>query len=351
VPPQGGLRDARFDSVAYVGDRLLGLGCLANQEGCVQAAIWESDDGLEWRTAGSVILPPDTSSGTVTSAVSSRIGTVAAGNVRQGDKILASIWLRGGNGWAQITPQSAPDSTINALLATDGRVLAVGSGAFTHYSGFRGWWSADSTTWQAAPSVADQSGGYPSDLLPVDGALLAWGTSCGDVCPTLPSSWWLSVDGTAWQPADPPPGLEGAELTTIGRTEGGFVAFGSLGEPGEPRQPAAWVADESAAAWQAVEPPPQPDQATVQYHLLVGHGSVVAGTGPPGPGRDQSTGLVWLRGPGESAWRRPVAIPDVTILALIQSPVQLNRVIVIGRTFEGLTEHIVIRTGLVDWAP
>jgi hypothetical protein len=286
----------------------------------------------------------------VAAAVASRIGTLAAGNVRQGDKSEASIWLLGANGWAQITPQSASDSTITALLATDNRVIAVGSGAFTHFGGFRGWWSVDGTTWQAAPSITDDQGGYPTDLLPVDGALLAWGTACGDVCPVLPSAWWITADGTAWQPVEPPRGLAGANVTGIGRTEGGFVAFGSIGAP-EPLQPAAWVADETAADWRLVEPLAQPDATTVGYHLLVGHGSVAAGVGPPLPGREQQTGLVWLRGPGDSTWRAPVEIPDMEVVGLIQHPEQLNRIIVIGRTFEGLQERLVNWTGLVDWAP
>jgi hypothetical protein len=352
LPQQDGLRDARFLSVAFVGDRFLGLGCVTlRNEGCVRPAIWESDDGLEWRTAGPVFLPPGSSSGTVTAAVSTRLGTVAAGDVRKGDQIEASIWLRGADGWAQVTPQSASDSTISRLLATDGRVIAVGSGAFTHFSGFRAWWSADGTTWQAAPSIADDVGGYPTDLLPLEGGLLAWGTACGDVCPVLPSAWWLSGDGTAWQPVEPPRGLDGANVTGIGRTEGGFVAFGSFGPIGEPLNPAAWVADETATDWHPVEPPPQPDATTVRYHLLVGQGSVAAGYAPPGPGREQLRGLVWLRGPGESAWRTPVELPDLEVLALIQHPTQLNRIIVIGRTFEGLQEHLVVWTGLVDWAP
>jgi hypothetical protein len=41
---------------------------------------------------------------------------------------------------------------------------------------------------------------------------------------------------------------------------------------------------------------------------------------------------------------------DVSIVAVIQHPKQLDRIIVIGRTFEGLRERLVIWTGLVDWA-
>jgi hypothetical protein len=319
-------------------------------EGCVQPAVWESDDGLAWRSGGPVFLPPESSSGEVLAAVGSRIGTLAAGSVRQGDKTEASIWLLGSDGWAQITPQSASDSTITAMLATDGRVIAVGSGAFTHFSGFRGWWSADGTTWQAAPSIADPQGGYPTDLLPVAGAALAWGTGCGDVCPVVPSAWWITADGTAWQPVEAPRGLGGANVTAIGRTQGGFIAFGSIGAP-EPLQPAAWVADELAEEWRLVESLPQPDATTVRHHLLIGHGSVAAGYAPPGPGGDQLRSLVWLRGPGDSTWRAPVEIPDMGIVGLIQHPEQLNRIIVIGRTFEGLEERLVIWTGLVDWAP
>lgn len=351
IPTQDALRQARFFSVASVGNQFLGLGCVTlRNEGCVQPAIWSSDDGLVWRSAGPVFLPPESSSGMVTAAVASRIGTVAAGNVRQGDRTEASIWLLSGNGWAQITPQSADDSAITALLATDTRVIAVGSGAFIHFSGFRAWWSADGSTWGAAPAIADDVSGYPTEFLPVGNALLAWGTACGDVCPVLPTAWWITPDGSAWQPVEAPRGLEGANVTAIGRTEGGFVAFGTVGKP-EPLEPAAWVADETAAEWRRVEPPPQPDATTVRYHLLVGHGSVAAGYALPGPGGDQVRGLIWLRGPGESTWRAPVEVPSMEVVGLIQHPEQLNRIILIGRTFEGLTEHIVIWTGLVDWAP
>lgn len=352
LPPQDSLADARFVSADWIGDRFLGMGCVApSADGCVQPAIWESADGLDWQRSAPVFLDPELSGGTVVAAASSRIGTVAAGNVTDGDKIHASIWLRGADGWAQVTPQSAADATVTSLLATDGRVVAVGSGAFTHFSGFRGWWSADGTTWSAAPSGGDESGGYPSDLLPVEGGLLAWGTSCGDVCPVLPSSWWLTTDGAAWQGVGPPPGLADGNVTAIGPTNAGYAAFGTTGSGDQPVVPAAWVADETAAQWRSVDPPPQPDATTVTHHLLIGHGEGVAGSAPPGLGREQLQGLVWLRGPGETAWRALVDLPDVDVIALLQVPDQPNRIVVIGRTFEGLEERVVIWTGLVDWAP
>jgi hypothetical protein len=346
LPPQSGLGDGQLHSVVSAGDRFLGLGCLANVEGCELPDIWESDDGLAWRTAGPVFLPPDATSGVVLAAVSSQLGTVAAGRVARGEQFQASIWIRDRDGWVPVTPQSAADATVAALLAADGRVFAVGSGAFT--AGFKAWWSADGATWQAASSARDEFGGYPTDLLPVGDALLAWGTSYGDPETTL---WWRTVDGTAWQRVEAPRGLAGAIVTAIGKTQQGFEAFGSVGGGDLPLKPAAWVAGETAADWQPVDPPPQPGQGSVRYRLPVGQGSVAAGNGPPGPGREQQTGLVWLRGPGETTWREPVVILDFDVLAMIQDPDQLNRVIVIGRTFEGLRESTVIWTGLVDWAP
>jgi hypothetical protein len=345
VPAADALRSASLVSVARVGDRFLGLGCVTGLEGCIQPAIWESVDGLEWRVAEPVFLPQGFSGGTVVAVASSALGTVAAGSVLDGDKTQASIWLRGVDGWAQVTPQAAGDATVAALLAADGRVFAVGSGAFT--AGFMAWWSPDGTTWQAASLPRDprELGGRPFDLLPVGDALLAWGLSYGDPETTL---WWRTVDGTAWQRVEAPRGLAAANITAIGPTQGGFEAFGWLGGGDLPVRPAAWTADERGADWRPVEPPPS---TAVRYHLPVGQGSVAAGNGPPGPGRDQQTGLVWLRGPGQTTWREAVTIPDFDVLALVQDPEQLNRIIVIGRTFEGLAEHIVIWTGLVDWAP
>lgn len=344
LPPQGGLRESGLLSVTFGGDRFLGVGCITSEEGCSQPGIWESDDGLAWRTAGPVFLPPDATSGVVQAAMSSQIGTVAAGQIAQGNRFQASMWLRDTDGWIQLTPQSATDARVAALLAADGRIFAVGSGEFP--AGFRAWWSADGTTWQAASSPQDQlSGGNPTDLLSVVDALLAWGTSFGDPETTL---WWRTVDGTTWQRVEAPDGLAGAYITAIGRTQGGFEAFGWLGGGDLPIRPAAWIADERGADWRPVEPPPS---TAVRFHLPIGQGSVAADSGPPGPGREHPTGLVWLRGPAETTWREPVTIPDFDVLALIQDPDQLNRVIVIGRTFEGLQESRVIWTGLVDWAP
>jgi len=350
LPPQAGLGDGLLHSVVSAGDRFLGLGCTKNAEGCELPAIWESADGLEWQTAGPVFLPPNATRGTVLAASSSQFGSVAAGYVGQGDRVQASIWLRDAGGWTQTAPQSAADAAISGLLATDGGVIAVGSGAFMSFNGFRSWSSADGRTWQAAAKVANNVEGYPTHLLPVDDGVLAWGPGCGDVCGPVPSSWWLSVDGTAWQPVDPPRGLENIWVTATDRTDHGFVAFGFAAIADAPIRTEAWTADETAADWLPVEPPPGPDDSSVRHHLVVGGGSVAAGSAPPGLDPNKSGGLVWLRGPGESAWRAPMVIPDLEILALVQSPVRLNRVIVLGQTSDGTQTRLVIWTGLVDWA-
>ncbi len=349
LPPQSGLGDGVFQSVVSAGDRFLALGCVSAAEGCELPAIWESADGLEWRTAGPVFLPPNATRGTVLAASSSQFGTIAAGYVGQGDRVQASIWIRDAGGWTQTTPQSAADAAISVLLVTDGGVLAVGSDAYMSFNGLRSWSSVDGRTWQAAAKIVNNAEGYPTHILPVAGGLLAWGSGCGHVCGPVASAWWLSVDGTAWQPVDPPRGIERADVTAIDRVEGGFVAFGWTAVADAPIRVEGWTADETAADWRPVEQPPAGDEARVRHHLVVGGGSVAAGTGQPGPDPNQSTGLVWLRGPGESAWGAPVAIRNLDILALIQSPVQPNRVIVIGQTSDGAQTRLAIWTGLVDW--
>jgi hypothetical protein len=350
LPPQNGLAGGMVQSVVSAGDRFLGLGCLAEAEGCELPAIWESADGLEWQSAGPVFLPPNATRGTVLAASFSQFGFVAAGYVGQGDRVQASVWLRDPGGWAQAAPQSASDAAISALLVTDGGVLAVGSDAFMHRNGFRSWSSIDGRTWPAAAKFANNAEGYPTHLLPVDGAFLAWGPGCADVCGPVASAWWLSVDGTAWQPADRPRGLEDVWVTALDRTDGGFSAFGFTAIADAPIRVEAWTADNKAAEWRSVEPPPAGENSRLLHHLVVGGGSVAAGTGQLGPDPNQSGGLVWLRGPGESAWRAPMVIPDLEILALAQSPVQPNRVVVMGQTSDGDQTRVVIWTGLVDWA-
>lgn len=337
LPPRSGLGDGLIHSVVFAGDRFLGLGCVVNAGSCDLPAIWESDDGLEWQTTGHVTLPPNTTRGSIVATSSSRIGTLVAGNVGEGDRSQAAIWVRGAGGWALVTPQSAGDGGISALLATDSRVIAVGSEVFVRPGGFKAWWSADGKTWQAASPVVDE-GGYATHLLAVDGAVLAWGSGCRDICPPLPSAWWLTVDGTAWQRVEPPRGLEDVDVTAIDRTEGGLVAFGWTGVADGPGRAEAWTADETAATWHPVEPPRAEAEARVQHHLVVGQGSVAAGAGH-----------VWVRGPGETTWRAPVAVPNLEIRALIQSPTQPNRFIVFGQTFEGYKTRLEIWTGVVDW--
>lgn len=348
LPAPDVFRDAQFESVARVGNRFLGLGCVTGRDGCVQPAIWESPDGLEWRSAEPMPVPPDSSGGTVVALASSAMGTLAAGNVTVRGRTQASIWLGAVDGWAQVTPQSAGDSTITSLLATDRRAFAIGSGAFSETAGFRAWWSQDGTTWQAASTPADELGGFPLGLLPVGDRLLAWGPSCGGVCvPT--TAWWFTADGTAWQSAEVPRGLKGAYLQSIVTTESGFEAFGSVGGGDLPSQPAAWVTDRNAAEWLPVPPPGS--EASIVHHLRVGGGSIVAGTGGGATGL---AGYIWLRGPGDDTWRVPMQLKlpngDIDIVALIQHPEELNRVIVIGRSHEGPQVRLTIWTGLVDWA-
>lgn len=129
-------------------------------------------------------------------------------------------------------------------------------------------------------------------------------------------------------------------------THAGLVAFGAVGV--DPAIPAAWFLANGAVAWQADEPPPQPERTTVSTHLLVGHGTLLAGTSHAA---DSPTGLVWLRGPGDAAWRPPLRAPGVSVMTALQNPHRPAELIVVGLVDREGRQAVVLWGGSVDWAP
>ena len=130
-------------------------------------------------------------------------------------------------------------------------------------------------------------------------------------------------------------------------THAGLVAFGTVGV--DPVSPAAWFLANGAAAWQADEPPPQPERTTISTHLVVGHGAALAGTSYAG---DSPTGLVWLRGPGDAAWRSPLTAPGVRVLTVLQDPGRPAELVLAERVpRDERRATVALWSGSVDWAP
>lgn len=345
VPAGPALADADLTAVERVGDELLGVGCRRGGElGCAEPAVWRSRDGLTWEADAPVVLGPGVTGGTVLSAAPSAAGPVVAGVVNRGEMSVAAAWLRTPDGWTPIALPAAENAAVGDMRAAAGGIVAVGFGAFTEAAGFRAWHSPDGASWR---SVSTSGGleGYPTGLLDIEGAFVAWGPSC-NYC-VAPSGWWTTIDGRAWRDAAAPRGIHEASLTSIARSGDGYLAFGSVGGGGDIQAAlGAWTAPSSFAPWRAAEPPTDVVEASVTEQLEVLGGTVAAGirTGEGG-----LAGLVWTRAPDEPAWREVLSVPGFEVVGLVEHPGEPGRVVALGRADRATGAVVDIWTGRVGW--
>jgi hypothetical protein len=342
--PQPGLGAAVFIHVVKIGDEFFAAGCrLIGDRGCDEPVIWRSRDGLDWAADLPVEIQPDLNAGTVTSVASSRAGLVAGGSVSAGETVRAAVWLRMADGWRMLGLPEQGNAAVGTLIPRGDGLVALGFGAFLEAAGFEAWRSADGAIWQAA--TTPQSEGFPDSALEVDSNLVAWGPSCS-YC-IAPSAWWVSPDGGAWQEFQAPRGLEQATLTSLGRTNDGFIAFGSLGGGGDVQvAPSAW---ESAdfGTWEQVASPSGDAQDTVYEQIVVGNGVVAAGTRT---GEDGLSGIVWTRAPGETEWVEDLVLPGLETVGLLNHP-EPGRIVLIGRISTEEGDRVDTWTRRLDWLP
>jgi hypothetical protein len=314
---------------------------------CDVPATWHATDGIAWSEP--IILPMAAGeiAGVATTAVETSAGIVVGGNVRLGDdRIHAALWLASdARSFERIADDPAlEDASVVALATFRDRVIAIGAGAFMEPGGFRAWSSDDGRTWaDATPALKGEP--FPTGLLARADGLVAWGPTCS-VCPPS-TAWWVSADGSRWEEKAVDLGGRFANVTIVAEVEGGLVAFGTLGGGDDPVTPAGWFLPSDAEQWVTAVAPPAPTPGTVDRFLLVGHGSVLAGTAWSQPAY---RGLVWYQAPGDPSWRQAAQMPGIEVVALLQDPVALERLIVVGRESAG-TGQTVIWSGTVDWAP
>ncbi|HEU0236471.1 MAG TPA: hypothetical protein VFR14_08535 [Candidatus Limnocylindrales bacterium] len=280
-----------------------------------------------------------------TAAVAWEGGLVVAGEVGRADRIHVAVWIASDGRTFQRAPDdvSFVDAAIVKLLAVNGGIVAVGTGAFAEYSGFRAWRSTDGVRWTStARNVADEAG--PDGVEVIDGGFLAWGRTCSVCVPE--TAFWRSLEGATWSDARREINGNFAHATELGVTHAGLVAFGTTGV--DPASPAAWVMPNGAGAWQADEPPPQPERTRIRTHLLVGHGEVLAGTSYSG---DSPTGLIWLRRPDDVAWPQPITAPDLSVATVLQDPHRPAELILVGEVERNGRLVVTLWSGSVDWAP
>jgi len=304
-----------------------------------------SVDGVAWTPPIDLPLLPGELPRIATAALAIDGGVVVAGEVGRGDRIHVAVWFAPDGQIFERVPDDASfaDASIVELLDVNGSLVAIGAGAYTHYSGFKAWRSDDGTTWTlTARGATDDSAPYGA--VGIEGGVVAWGATCSVCVPE--TAFWRSADGITWTGARRELEGEFAHATALGVTHAGLVAFGTTGV--DPAPPAAWSLPNGAGAWQADDPPPQPEHTTIRTHLLVGHGAVLAGTSYAD---DSQTGLIWLRGPDDAAWREPVTAPVVSVVTLLQDPDRPAELILVGQVDRNGRQVLALWSGSVDWAP
>jgi hypothetical protein len=244
--------------------------------------------------------------------------------------------------------RSFANATVTAMTSLGDRFVAVGAGANpTAFFGFRAWSSDDGRTWVDRTSV-DLGEAFPLGLLTIEGGFVAWGPTCIHLC-VSETAWWRSRDGLTWSATGDELAQAGANVTTVGTIDGGLVAFGATGDGDELVLPAAWSQATGAHRWKSAQPPHAPAEAVVADYLRVGHGAALAGHAFVA---DEWVSLVWLAGPGEDLWRPPIQIPGSSVIALLQDPAQLDRLVVAVASWTESDRHrVAIWTGMVDWSP
>jgi hypothetical protein len=342
VPPA--LRAATIEDVVAVDTGFIAVGCTGTIATCEAPAIWTSGDGLAWSSPIELPVRPGEIPRSANSAAMLAGTVVVGGAVGTGDRIRAALWVAAEGGAFERIPDLASfaDASVRILQPVDGGLIALGSQAYTEYVGFRAWSSSDGRSWApTAPESSDEA--MPLGVVLADGGIVAWGPTCG-VCPAE-TAFWRSAVGGAW--TEPRREIDGAfaYVTTIGVAETGLLAFGTIGI--DPPAPAAWFSAKGSAAWEPMEPPPQPDRTSIRSHLAVGGGAVLAGTTLVG---DRPTGLVWVSRPGEVDWRLTATLADFTVIGLRQDPTRPERILLVGQ--RGVEQPtLAIWSGSVDWIP
>jgi len=337
-------RASTIDRIMRIDSEFVAMGCTGLLE-CRAPAIWRSADGVDWAEPTVLPLFAGEVARSAKAVMSFRGGLVVGGEVGRGDRIQAAFWLVAAGGEPERV-EDAPsfaDSSVVDLLAVGDRVLALGTGAFMEYSGFKAWHSDDGVTWMPAVIPPAESA-YPTAGLVLADGILAWGPTCG-VCPPE-TAFWRSADGVEWQDARQEIRGDFAYVTAIGTTDAGLVAFGTTGI--DPPRPAAWLLEDGTDEWVPRPAPPQSGSARIQAHISVGGGALVAGTSLSG---NKPTALIWLAGPGEAEWRPPVSLPGVEVLGAFLDPLVPDQVLVAGRMSVGNQVVVGLWRGSVDWSP
>jgi len=218
----------------------------------------------------------------------------------------AAAWTSAdGSSWSLHPIDSDDFSFAVAVVAgTSGGVVAVGRlGPLP-----AAWTSADGVAWQrhAVPTLGQDGVAERMTTVAATDTGFVAGGSVGPELSDRHARFWTSSDGATWQPVpDDPVAFANAEVRSIAKVQGGFVAVGVVGSVQHPTGAVAWASTDGAH-WTRVD---DPSVAVAPFGGLVAVGSdldrrnAVAWTSPDGQrwrrapdeaSRQHSGGYAWM---------------------------------------------------------
>lgn len=166
-------------------------------------------------------------------------------------------------------PETLESRGIATVVAGGPGFVAVGP---DELMGSLVWISTDGRDWTAVPQTPDFATAGIAALVAADGRVLAVGRETSDV-DTFLAAAWISEDGTTWRRVEGGPDLQDSQLIDVVATDDGFVAIGGL--PGADAA-AVWTSADGET-WQRVPDQPEFEHAFMWAVTEGGPGLVAVG--------------------------------------------------------------------------
>jgi hypothetical protein len=316
APDQASLdRAALYDVVEY-GGRLIAVGYALEpdvggldlaEDWASDAAVWVSDDGVEWRRVEDPDLESADRFGLIHQVVAGPAGLLAVGATlpSSGEDSLILWSSPDGEEWDRVAEIGGVGGF--PVVGLDDGWLAIGNGLREGPQVMR---SSDGSEWNAVTHPAFASietgyGTYVMDAAVTDGGVVAVGNDLGCGGSTMSGAIWFSPDGETWERIAPERFCDAAwhAFESVGVSPSGAVyALGSGGE--------LWVATDPAEpdSWQPTSAGDGPKCAPEAWL-----GDVVAGTGSASFCVSEDAAQRWLpvdrnEGPFAEADELPVSV-------------------------------------------
>lgn len=281
------------------------------------AAIWVSDDGLDWQRA---VLEGDAARGQISAVVATGSGLVAVGNECCPDR--AAVWTSAdGLTWQRVEDQGAfAGGAMTGIASWAGGLVAVGCISDGGCAGTAIWISGNGDAWERVELDPELGSTQLSDVTASGSVLVAVGSS--GAVPAQAPEILVSLDGQAWAHVDAPPGA--ASLTAVAAGGEGIIAAGGATDPGDGRPTALVISSVDGAEWTAVESAAFTG-GTVEDIGVIGSGYVAVG-------RLRRVAATWYTLERQD-WQRAIAGPNGTMTAVTDAAG--GRLVAVGTLGDG----------------